>query len=746
MKKLFLVTVLLITTRLHALDKNGQGATRTKANSIYVFNSANIINGIVKDQITSPEGLDLEIMKKNALYQVTQEYLEISEPNLIRSVKSADKIINACKKSNEMTIELWIESKTPSEKLVNNEADNLPAGNFLQSLRIVSLADIYFKELRNFGFYQGYDMGDIYKSSIRTSGNSANLNGDLVNPFRSAKEAFTLQQLQHLFFVKDAGGTVRFYTSDETGQVSLSARSAVNFGGTFANWFESAKTVTMDTPDDSSGILTRTTDIRLSFANESSSLDDFSKSTQGGEGPQKKSRHWPWMGKIYMAAIYCQALTDNEILGSTAPKPMPVPQFNVDITKSITPSVKKAETLFNRLNGVRTAIDNPTLFQMADLMDRGQNFEAAELATKDPYYGHQFYNITVKEFATPMSTREENLGASLNDFVATIIGVTRDGIDARKLLTDNIVYAANSSKAGVPNNIIRDRLTSNRHYEALEQGRFNLADVLEKTTQKIFNGSVAVDPVETAGLLTTRAYMAAHAVAGTNRRPVEYAFRAFLCTPIEKLANSSGSDSMIGRDIDRFPGGSHTKFTQNCRACHTRLDPLRGAFSYFTFSNNQVKHSFLNNRLPANANNEDMSSGMKTGVRNADPALTQLSDKKNLDYVVTKMNHNDHVFPGGRIVIDNSYINTSSQDLWGQQYFGWRGATTGNGVQQFGTMIAQSEQFSRCMTQRVFETICKRQPASSENNYIQNIAKEFETKNYKLDYLFKRVASSPECK
>ena len=46
----------------------------------------------------------------------------------------------------------------------------------------------------------------------------------------------------------------------------------------------------------------------------------------------------------------------------------------------------------------------------------------------------------VKDFAMRMSNRDETVDADLNDFVATIIGATRDEIDSRTLLYGNFYY------------------------------------------------------------------------------------------------------------------------------------------------------------------------------------------------------------------------------------------------------------------------------------------------------------------
>ncbi len=727
----------------YALDSSGNGSTRADAVALYVFSQDNIdaANGIIRD--LAPNPLNLQIVRKNALYYIRTDHLEISEPNLIRSVASANKIISACKASNEMTIEMWIESRTPAEKLVNQEDEQrLPAGVFKQSLRIMSLSDTYFKEFHNFGVYQGYNMGDVFKSSMRTSGNSSdtNPNGDLVDTLVSPKENFILQKKQHLYIVKTANGAPRLYNSDENGNDTGPVVAPRGFGGNFSNWLESGRTVTYDTPDDSAGTQTRTLDMRLSIGNESSADQDFGKPTQGGESSTKRSRHWPWMGKIYMAAVYCRALSEVEMLGAGAPHTAAPPVYPIDVTRRITPSMTRAQTIYTRLTSVKTPIDNPVIAQMADLLDQNQAFEAAALATQDS----NFLNITVRDLASRMSTRDEVISAPLNDFTATVIGATRDGLDARSLLTSNIVYVADPKKAAVPSSLVRDQLISNRHYEALQAGNFDLAKVLISQKQMIYDGSKAVDHPDPAGLLTTRAWTAAHAIAGTNRRMIEYSFREFLCTPIDKWANSNGSDAPVGRDVDRFPGGSHTKFTTSCRACHSSMDPLRSAFSYFTFSNGFQKHSLVVSRLPAGIVNEDTQMGMAAGLKNSDPANTQLPSLGNVAFVADKMNHNETVFPGGRVIVDNSFKNAAVEG-WAANYFGWRGPTAGNGAKDFGSMIANSQQFSRCMAKRVFASVCKRESQSFDESLINSVATEFENKGYKLDYLFKRLVVTPNC-
>ena len=287
---------------------------------------------------------------------------------------------------------------------------------------------------------------------------------------------------------------------------------------------------------------------------------------------------------------------------------------------------------------------------------------------------------------------------------------------------------ADPAKAAVPSNVEMDLIKSNNHYDSLGVNNFDLRKVLVPTTQKIFDGKSVVPNPTPAGLLTSRQWIAAHAIAGTNRRPVEYTFREFLCIPLERVADSTGPDDVIGRDIDRFPGGSHTKFVTTCRACHTIMDGFRGAFANFTFSNNIVKHGFSS-----------------TPVANVTDEATTFGMSQNPTYITEKVNHNDTVFPGGRVITDTTWTNNA---IYGANAttFGWADKKTGTGIKDFGQLIASSKQFPKCMATRVFKTVCKRDPASTEDAFLNTVSDEFSTtRNYNLKFLFQKIVTSKEC-
>ncbi len=380
----------------------------------------------------------------------------------------------------------------------------------------------------------------------------------------------------------------------------------------------------------------------------------------------------------------------------------------------------KAAVLYHRLAGVRVPIDHPILDEVEDLLLNKMDSQAAALITKEA----SFYDITVRDFGALMSTREETLRAPLTDFIATVVGATRDQLDARLLLSGDFYYKAEASLAtNVPQDVARDLLLSNLHYEAIDRLGLSLGTVIQRVDgQQVIGpqGTPVANP-DPAGILTSRGWLAAHAVAGTNRRLVEFTFREFLCIPIEQWADTSTSDARIGRDVDRYPGGSSVKYQTTCKGCHTGMDPLRGAFAQVDFENNRVKFG----QILAAGNGENQMKRSSTGVSN-------------------KLNANAEVFPDGYETKDTSWVNQAIRGS-NLKYFGWRGAIQGSGIKSFGTMVSNSRAFSRCMVNKVYSSVCKRNPTVEESQLIADAADAFENNKYSLKWLFEQIAIQGNC-
>lgn len=381
---------------------------------------------------------------------------------------------------------------------------------------------------------------------------------------------------------------------------------------------------------------------------------------------------------------------------------------------------QKARKIYERLTGTKLPVDSPAIKEMAGLLNSGNLVAASQVATKDP----NFYNITVKLMALQLSTRDETIKTQMNDFAAAMIGVTRDNRDARELLTGNFYYMG--SGANIRSDLVRDILISNNHYADLETARVDFSTNLQRVEgQMIATSETATmanpDP---AGVLTSRTFMGAHALAGTNRRLVEYTFREFMCVPLDQWADTGASDARIGRDIDRFPAGDHMKFQTSCKGCHTVMDGFRGAFAKWDFDGMGIKHSAVNAR---------------GGAAN----YTIATDTRG---VINKMNKNNTVFPAGFVTIDDSFVNNATRTQ-NSSMFQWRGpASTGTGVKAFGTMVANSRRFSQCMAKRVYKTVCRKElDVSKYQNRLNDWGDEFEANGYKLKSLFESISTKPEC-
>ncbi len=664
-------------------------------------------------------------------------YIHLDSASVIRSQSAASKIYDSCNKASStgLTIEATIE---------NSESVELRAGeypmNVLQPLRIVSYSRQFANTNNtinvNFALGQFYDMGNLYLGAVTTGGN-----GNLFSqPIQTNTSVLRRSSKQKIVFTVSRGGVARIYLSDKSGNIFLAQESAAGFGGNAAQFYNRwVNNAYLNIGND----YIADADIAATLAREEQfgnpSLCSFTSNC--ANNPNRF-----WKGKLYNLAIYCEALSREEIFGSAF---QIVKNEVLPITATtVTPVLLKASNIYERLTGMKTPIYNPLLKQMETLINSNQATEAARLITDPASLGASpdpavlsaanaassaFYRQTVRDFAAKMSNRDETINVPLNDFTATVIGAIRDNISAKELLYGNFYYQADPAKAAVPSDEIADILRSNNHYEALERGGFDLKAVLMKKSQMMISGTgtTFVSSVSPAGLLTTRQWAAAHMIAGTNRRAVEYSLRQFTCIPLENAADSTGPEDAIGRDVDRNPGGSMAKFTTTCRACHSVMDGFRPAFSKMTFSNGYLKHSAL---VPTSTNanlDEDTSPAMR--VHPEAPNVTR------------KMNHNEEAFPEGKVVTNDSWVNNATNGT-NKENFGWT-KLSGTGVAEFGRAIAESKAFPRCMAKRVFFTVCKREATAAEQNFLHTIANEFSSteRNHNIKYLFERIVSSDLC-
>jgi len=747
------------------------------------YNASGVMEPWIRDKGICPAPLagascapvDLVVVNPaNALR--SQGVLQFTGANLARSAVKATKLYEACKSKGAITIEANI---TNYETTIARSGFDLDDRS--HPLRIIS----YSKDLynRNFIIGQFYDAGDHYQLGVRTStnenlpGQTNRLGGSLQDPLKSDTAAIIVPSAQRpsrvsqkIVFTLTNNGVGRLYLSDLDGAMYLAVEKTNGFGTDTAgnyfvrNWLPDAylnignenllaASLTNIANSDGSPTTAARNDFNAKAANGSNLAEC------GDACANEPNRYWK--GEFQRLAIYCGEVPKDQILGAAIGNVIsnPVPNQPVDIAVASTAdaAVVKAQNIYTRLTGVKKAATEKVITDMADQVRAGNLVGAAAIATEDP----QFVNTTVRDFAAKMSNRAETINVPLNDFTATFMGIARDNLPATEALTGNYFYMANRDpnvnprpgvnmgsapfpSAPVPGRFVEDILRSNNHYDSLETGRYDLNSVLIKTRQKVLNakaasagGLQAVDMPDPAGVLTSRQWLKEHAFAGTNRRLVEFSLREFLCTPIEMAADAGGADDVVGPDIDRLPGGDNSKYMSNCRSCHTILDSFRPAFSEWTYGNNFPKHVNFTDDIPDDED-EDVEMGMKKDNRY--PGVS-FKYNKEADTDPTKV-----IYPDGRRTVDNKWVNHA---LTGSNKVNFQfpdDRAAGTGVNSFGALLASSPKFSKCMAERAFRQVCKRDAGSTDAALINAAALKFSNnKSYNLKVLFQNIVIGDQC-
>ena len=451
---------------------------------------------------------------------------------------------------------------------------------------------------------------------------------------------------------------------------------------------------------------------------------------------------------------------------------------------SISPARARALVLFTGLTGVTIPIDDSRLLIMEPLIAAGNEADAVKIATADA----SFYNIRVADMFRKISTREENILAPLSDLVATGVGVVRDGINAKELLTGNFTYQMDPAlgytydSSGNPQAIqglppgadgtdvinlaapkFLNMMIYNDYYRFIESLNLSLFNVLTRVNgqlvlanRDVAGNGVQGNPVpnpDPAGMLSTRAWSLSTETAGTNRRAVEYSFREFMCTPMANMADASMPDDHVGRDVDRAPGGNVATYQTTCKACHNVMDGFRPAFAHFDFGGPidtmaiayyPLYHvdGSLNPIPPASDNGPKNSGGTKAAITNVKGYPNYVPYKMNK---LTAGNADKFQWDQGFPVTDDKWVNYATGPVNSNQ-FGWRGPASGQGLAQFGALLAGSFGFSKCMVRRVFTEVCMRAPdLATETPLIEHLATDFESNGYLLRNLFEKVAIQPAC-
>lgn len=374
----------------------------------------------------------------------------------------------------------------------------------------------------------------------------------------------------------------------------------------------------------------------------------------------------------------------------------------------------QAKRIHERLTGVPPT--ETTLLEMvAELEPGGDGGEAAaDIAMNHP----AFYNVTLKNWATPWTNRDFDVFQPLNDYTATVIGLVRDGdtADFRDILTGDVTYVGTSATGVTPYST-----SNNSHYEELEEQNINLGDPanFEAVAQSTLNG---LPSDATAGVMTSRAAAKSFFILGTNRAMFRFTLINHLCDDLEQLNDVTRDPGRIRQDVSRSPGGDSRAFLNNCLGCHAGMDPLAQAFAYYNYEFDPQA-------------DPDAESGQITynDIGDIDPETGTR--------VVAKYHINDSTFPYGFVTPDDRWDNYWREGQ-NDQYIGWDDGLDGfgNGAKSLGEELANTEAFAYCQVEKAFEAVCLREPGDEvDRNEIDGLVSSFQT-NYNMKAVFAGAA------
>jgi len=398
-----------------------------------------------------------------------------------------------------------------------------------------------------------------------------------------------------------------------------------------------------------------------------------------------------------------------------------------NVAQAATADLDQARRIHDRLTGVPPT--NATLFEMETLIVDGNGSPASlEAAAAIAMENPAFYNVTLKNFAAPWTNEDQSVFVRLNDYTATVVGMIRDDIDFREVLSGDILYTANGTATPDYSH------TSNAHYEALEDlgpvaGDLSDDTILVKTEQSSIPGGLPAEA--TAGIMTTRAASQAFFSDGTNRAMFRFTLMNHLCTDLEPLKDISRVPDRVRQDVSRSPGGDSRIYMFSCVGCHAGMDGLSGAYAKYNYNTETGRLDYAEAETP---NDTSLNGYSANGI-------------------AYKYHINAGNFKSGHIATDDSWVN-----YWrhGQnKLLGWsstpaagitiddRGHANGNGAKSMGAELANSRAFASCQVKKAFKAVCLRDSDgyAADRAQVDNITNDFISNNYNMKSVFGKVAA-----
>lgn len=357
----------------------------------------------------------------------------------------------------------------------------------------------------------------------------------------------------------------------------------------------------------------------------------------------------------------------------------------------------QAKRIHDRLTGVPPTAE--VLDRMAADIEENDPLAAAYIAMENP----NFYNVTLKNWATPWTNRDRTVFAPLNDYTATVIGMVRDDVPFNTLLSANVVYHANGARSASGSTAPNYSPSNNTHYEWLEENGIDLSTALDPDLQSNLLG---IPASATAGVMTTRAAAAAFFVAGTNRAMFRFTVLNHMCDDLEQLKDITLSPDRIRQDVSRSPGGDSRIFLNNCVGCHSGMDPMAQAFAYYQFNEGTGELEYTEGSVQAK-------------------------------YFI-----NGETFNPGFVTPDDSWENYWREGQ--NSLIGWDGSLpgAGKGAKSMGEELANSRAFAACQVKKAFRAVCLRNPVDgTDRSKVETMTDMFQGSGFRMKPVFAEAAA-----
>ncbi|MFT5082111.1 MAG: hypothetical protein ACI9Y1_000133 [Lentisphaeria bacterium] len=341
----------------------------------------------------------------------------------------------------------------------------------------------------------------------------------------------------------------------------------------------------------------------------------------------------------------------------------------------------------------RIAGTTPSAEMLADMEAATDGVAAAYLAM-DNQYDDSFYNVTLKNMAAPWASREGDVFADLNDYIATVIGFVKDDLDFRGILSDDILYTGSDALGAA---VAPYSPSNNQHYLDIEaqiglNGEVGVSlkdDLVVRTQSQLVPALAAANgkPQGASGVITSRAGAKAFLIAGTNRAAFRFTLINHLCLDLEQVHDVTRIPDRIRQDVSRSPGGDSRIFLNTCIGCHNGMDPMAQAMAY---------HNYFVADIVADPTGEG-------GQVEYTPGTVQ-----------SKYFNNDTSFPPGYITPDDSWANYWRAGK--NSALGWdtERDASGTGISAMFAELAHTRAFASCHVNRVFKAMCLRDPVGSD--------------------------------